>query len=110
MIVTNLQQQFWGALRRSWLRIVRAGVLAALAGAAFGEFGGLALNNGHATSFVHLTSLILCLVMGYAAALTAAVFSVVRGLFAALTDIETSLRSALGSSWQVIDSELHKQP
>ncbi|MBF6592427.1 MAG: hypothetical protein IVW57_18105 [Ktedonobacterales bacterium] len=104
MIVTNIQQQFWQALRRAWLRIARAGGLAALAGGAFGELGGLALNGGHVTGFMHLMSLLLALALGYGAALTVGIFAAVRGIFKALTEVETGLRSSMGTAWHVIDA------
>jgi hypothetical protein len=109
MIVTNLQEQLWNAVRRAWTTIARVAGIAALAGIAFGEAFGYALNGGHMTAFVHLASLVLGLVAAYGAAVTVGVFTAVRGLFRALTEVESGIRSSVNGGWQIIEAE-HAPP
>ena len=83
-MVAQLQEQLWNGVRRAWMSIARAAGATALGAFALGELGGILLNGGHLTVFVHLISLVLGLVAGYGVAVTVGIFQAVRGVFAAI--------------------------
>lgn len=107
MLAQELSARLWRAVRRSAWRIARIGMLAALAAFVVGEIAGDLFNGGHFTVFVHLVSLFAAVLAAYGAALTTAIVEAVRGIFGAVTDIETDLRQSFGAggSWQVVDAE-----
>jgi hypothetical protein len=108
MIVPNIQQRLWLAVRRAWRSITRAGIGASLVGIAFGEVGGALFNGGHTTAFVHLVSLILGLVMAYGAVVTVGVFQAVRGIFTVVEDLEAQVRTTVGNEFShVVESDHH---
>lgn len=104
-MVAQIQEQLWGAVRRAWISIARAAAAAGLGAFALGELGGILLNGGHLTVFVHLMSLVLGLIAAYGVAVTVAVFQAVRGIFAAIGDVETELGAAMRGAGQVIDAQ-----
>ncbi len=104
-MVTQLQEQLWSAVRRAWISIARAAAAAGLGAFALGELGGILFNGGHLTVFVHLISLVLGLIAAYGVAVTVAVFQAVRGVFAAVADIETELGAAVRGPGHVIDAQ-----
>jgi|GEM_PF-6086911 len=103
MFISQLQVQLWAAIRRAWLSIARAGAAAALGGFAFGELGGILFNGGHLTLFVHLVSFVLAIIAAYGAIVTVGIFQAVRGVVAAVADIESDLRTTMGGD-HVIDA------
>lgn len=109
MLAQELQGRLWRAVRRSVWAIVRVAVGAALAALLAGETLGAVFNGGHFTAYVHLVSLLLALVAAYGAAFTTGVVLAARGIFGAVTDIETELRRSFTggpAGWQTtIDAE-----
>lgn len=106
MVVPNLQDRLWKAVRRAWRSIARAGGIAAVGGIVLGEVLGAFFNGGHNTFFVHLVSLVLALTLGYGAALTVGIFQGIRGVFTAVADLENEVRSTLGGEFgRVVDAE-----
>jgi hypothetical protein len=110
MVVPNMQQQLWQGVRRAWRRIARAGGIAAIAGIVVGEILGAFFNGGHNTFFIHLISLVLAVVMAYGAVVTVGIFQAIRGVFTAVGDLETQVRSTLGNDLgRVVDSDRHER-
>ncbi len=105
MITSQIQEGLWQGVRRAWLTIARFGIGAALVGFALSEVGGIILASGHASIFVFLISIVVGLLAAYGTALTVGIVVAIRGLFSALTDVESGLRSSFSGNWSTIDAD-----
>jgi hypothetical protein len=106
MVVPDLQQRLWQGVRRAWRSVARAGVVAGLVGFVCGEIFGVLFNSGHITFFMHLMALLLGLALAYGAVVTVGIFQAVRGLFTAIGEVETQVRSSLGEAYDhVVDAD-----
>jgi hypothetical protein len=106
MVVPDLQQRLWQGVRRAWRSVARAGITAGLAGFASGEVFGFLFNGGHVTFFMHLMALLFGLALAYGAVVTVGIFQAVRGLFTAIGEVETQVRSSMGEGYDhVVDAD-----
>lgn len=101
----HIRQSFFRAVRRALGRIVRAGLLGLLVGAAAAELAGFALNGGWPPQvFTHVTAATLGVLLAYAMGVTVALAEGVRGLVAAAGEIDDVAKAAASAGINVVDA------
>lgn len=100
----QMRGNFLGGVRHAIWSVLRAGFLAAFIGAAFVEMTGAVIDGGWpGRFFVHLAALVVALLAGYAVGLTAALIAGVKGMAAAVDDLDSAARQAASSGFRVMD-------
>jgi hypothetical protein len=112
-----LLRQFFGAVRHVIGTVIRAGLAGLVIGFAAVELvGALFEGSWPHRVFVHIAAVAFALVLGYAVAMTMAFFEGVRGIFGAVSEVETeiegTIRNVVGGATQgvqgVVDAVEHR--
>ncbi len=102
---TDFGRNFMIALRRALGRVLRAGMLGFVLGALIAELAGLALNGGWPPQiFTHAVAGALAVTLGYAMAVTVAAVEGVRGMAAALSQLDDIARVTADRGLDVVDA------
>ena len=102
---TEFRRQFFKAVRQALGRILRAGVLGLALGVIIAELTGYFLNGGWPPQlFTHLAAGALALTLGYALAVTVAASEGVRGMIAAVSQLDDVVRVAADRGLDMADA------
>lgn len=92
-------------IRHALWEMVRAALIAMILGIIIAEAAGFFLDPGWPTHiFVHVATIAFAITLGYAAAMTAALVELIRGLAAASTHIDDVVKDVLSGGVNVIDA------
>ena len=104
-VFTDFGRNFVTAVRKALGRVLRAGMVGLVLGALAAELAGFFLNGGWPPRvFTHLVAGALALVLGYALAVTVAAVEGVRGMVAAVTQLDDVVKVTADRGLDAVDA------
>lgn len=104
-VFTDFGRNFMVAVRRAAGRVLRAGALGFVVGALVVELAGFFLNGGWPPqTFTHAMAGALAVTLGYALAVTVAAVEGVRGMVAAVTQLDDVVKTTADRGLDVVDA------
>lgn len=104
-MINTLGKDLMRFIRHAIWEMMRAWLIAMIIGIIVAEAAGFFLDPGWPTHiFVHIATAAFAITLGYAAAVTAALVELIRGLAAASTHIDDVMKDVLTGGVNVIDA------
>lgn len=104
-MLNTLGKDLMRFIRHAIWEMMRAALIAMIVGIIVGETAGFFLVQGWPSGlFVHIATAAFAITLGYAAATTAALVELIRGLAAASTHIDDVVKDVLSGGVNVIDA------